>query len=436
MRILIATDQYPPLVGGVPNVTHDLAHDFANRGHQVWVIAPGMGERDNHRLEQNVRVYRFSSFQWPTYPDLHVAFLPFVPVRNLLKKTDPHIIHIHSPIVMGNIAQILAGGLRKPVVVTNHYLPINVSRALSSDRVLSKPFSEMTYSYLVQFYNRCEYVTSPTQTGLDLLYQHGLRAPAGVISNGIDLTRFTPGECDENVLRRHHLPINRPLVLHVNRLSEEKRVNMLIEAAAKLRSDAHIALVGSGPAEQELRALAGQLGVEDRVSFLGYVKDADLLALRRSVAMFAIPSEAELQSLATMEAMACGLPVIAANSYALPELVHHEVNGFLFQPRNSAELAAYIDRLAGDSELRRKMGAESLKIIAKHDRVEVLDQWESLYRRLSLEFIEARERTLRTRLARKRPGYVARRTRHPRLVRTGELIIDPPVIDPPLYEET
>ncbi len=430
MRILIATDQYPPLVGGVPNVTHGLAHDFANRGHQVWVIAPGAGARDGHRLEQNVRVYRFSSFQWPTYPGLRVAFLPFVPVRNLLKKTDPHIIHIHSPVVLGNIAQMLAGGLRKPVVATNHYLPINVSHALSSDRVLSKPFSEITYSYLVQFYNRCEYVTAPTQTGLDLLYQHGLRAPAGVISNGIDLTKYAPGERDEDALRRYHLPTDRPLVLHVNRLSEEKRVNILIEAAAKLRSNAHIVLVGSGPAEHELRALADQLAVTDRVSFLGYVKDADLLALRRSVDMFAIPSEAELQSLATMEAMACGLPVIAANSYALPELVQHEENGFLFQPRNSEKLASYIDALAADAALRHKMGAKSREIIVKHDRTQVLDQWESLYRRLSLEFIEAKERILRMRMARKRPGYVARRTRHPRLVRTGELMVDPP-----MYEE-
>src|SRR5579883_3381084 len=114
MRIMIVTDQYPPMVGGVPTATHGLAVDFASRG-------------------QKVRIYRFSSFEWPTYEGLRIPFLPFMPVRNLIKRSDPDIIHIHSPIVLGNIAQILAGGLRKPVIATNHYLPINLSRSLISD---------------------------------------------------------------------------------------------------------------------------------------------------------------------------------------------------------------------------------------------------------------------------------------------------------------
>lgn len=425
MRIMIVTDQYPPQVGGVPNVTHGLAHDFANRGHQVWVVAPSAGPRDNHHLEQNVRVYRFSSFPWPTYSDLRITFVPFVPVRNLLKKADPHIIHIHSPVVLGNIAQMLAGGLRKPVVVTNHYLPINISRTLSNDPILSKPFSGITYGYLVQFYNRCEYVTSPTATALNLLYEHGLRAPASVISNGIDLKKFSPGERDVEILRRYGLPTDRPIVLHVNRLSEEKRIDVLIHAVTQTQSNVHVALVSTGPAEQDLRALVAALGLEDHVSFLGYVSDVDLLALRRSSTLFAIPSEAELQSLATMEAMACGLPIIAANSYALPELVHHEENGFLFPPGDSAALAAYIERLVSDEELRRAMSARSLEIIAKHNRALVLEQWESLYRRLSLEFIEAKDRKAQMRIARKRTGYIARHTRHSHIVRTGDLLADP-----------
>ena len=425
MRIMIVTDQYPPIVGGVPTVTHGLAHDFANRGHQVTVVAPSQGSRNERRLEHKVRVYRFSSFQWPAYEGLRIPFLPFVPIRNLLKKNDPHIIHIHSPVVLGNIAQILAGGLRKPVIVTNHYLPNNISHSLSSDPVFSKPFSSISYSYLVNFCNRCEYVTTPTRTALNLLYDHGLRAPAGVISNGIDLKKFTPGERSEQVLRRLNLPLDRPIVLHVNRLSYEKCIDVLLDAAAKMESNAHIALAGAGPAEADLREQAERLNIGDRVSFLGFVRDADLLALRRSSAVFAIPSEAELQSLSTMEAMACGLPVVAANSYALPELVHHGENGYLFQPGNSDELASYIDKLLGDPALRTRMGQKGLEFIARHERSKILDQWESLYRRLSIEFIEAKERRLQLRRARKFPGYISPTPRRPRIVRTGELVLDP-----------
>ncbi len=423
MHIMIVTDQYPPMIGGVPTVTHNLAVDLVQRGHQVWVAAPSYGMRDARRLEQGVRVYRFSSFEWPSYKELRIPFLPFMPIRNLIKKSEPDIIHIHSPAVLGNIAQILAGGLRKPVIATNHYLPINMSRSLTSDPLIGKHFSNVTYSYLVNFCNRCEYVTAPTMTALKLLYDHGLRAPAKAISNGIDLTTFTPGEPDPAIRQRFNLPEDKPLILHINRLSEEKRVNVLIDAVAKMHNNAHVALVSTGPAEQELRAQVAQLNIEDRVSFLGYVRDAELLKLRRSSDLFVIPSEADLQSLATMEAMACGLPVVAANAYALPELVHHEKNGFLFKGGDSSEMAHYMDVLVADPNLRRRMGAESLKIIAKHDRTQVLDQWEEIYHRLSLEFIEAKIRRMQWRVERKYPNYVPRPSDRLPIRRTGDLAL-------------
>src|SRR5947209_7932321 len=431
MRIMIVTDQYPPMVGGVPTVTHGLAHDFAERGHQVSVVAPSQGARDVRRLEQKVRVYRFSSFDWPTYEGLRIPFIPFIPIRNLLKRSDPHIIHIHSPVVLGNIAQMLAGGLRKPVIATNHYMPFNMSRSLTADPLFSKPFSNITYTYLVHFCNRCEYVTAPTASALNLLYEHCLRAPAGVISNGIDLKKFSPGERSDQIREKFNLPLDRPLALHVNRLSEEKRVDVLLDAAAKMTGNGYIALVGSGPADAELRAQAERLHLSDRVAFLGYVRDAELLSLRRSPDLFVIPSEADLQSLSTMEAMACGLPVIAANSYALPELAHHGENGFLFQPGNSEELARQLDLLFTDNELRQRMGEESLAIIAKHDRLLVLDEWEALYRRLASEFVDAKARKQLFRVRSKARGIPQPEAYRSRIRRTGDLAFDQPTNKPP-----
>ncbi len=70
------------------------------------------------------------------------------------------------------------------------------------------------------------------------------------------------------------------------------------------------------------------------------------------------------------------------------------------------------------------MGAKSLEIIAKHDRMQVISQWETLYRRLANEFVEAKERRIRLRMERKRPGYAQQKLHRPRLVRTGELVLD------------
>ncbi|GCE45991.1 glycosyltransferase involved in cell wall biosynthesis [Thermosporothrix hazakensis] len=400
MRILLVTDQYPPMVGGVPATTHKLAVDLVRRGHHVCVIAPGYCVRDAYRVEDGVHVYRFASFEWPTYKDQRIVFTPFRRFYKIIKEMNPDVVHVHSPVVLGNIAQLLAHPLGLPVIATNHFLPINMSRSLATHPLFGKPFSKIVYSYLVFFYNFCDYVTAPTRTALNLLYDHGLRIPATPISNGIDMQKFGPGQRDPQLLQRLGLPADRPIALHVNRLFHEKKVDVLVDAIAKLKTNAHVAIVGTGPAEAELREQAARLNLGDKVSFLGFVSDEDLLPLRRSADLFVIPSEADLQSISTLEAMACGLPVIAANSYALAELVDHGTNGFLFAPGNSTELAQHMDTLLSNPSLCVEMGQRSLQKVQVHDRERVLETWENLYRRLSIEFQEAKADRQQMRLAR------------------------------------
>jgi glycosyltransferase involved in cell wall biosynthesis len=229
------------------------------------------------------------------------------------------------------------------------------------------------------------YVTAPTPTALNLLREHGLLTPSSAISNGINLGKFAPGPRDPYLRHRLQLPAGQPLVLHVNRLSREKRIEILLHSIPRVQSAAHFVLAGVGPEETRLRKLAEEIGITRRVSFLGYVENEDLLALRRESSIFAIASESDLQSLSTMEAMACGLPVVAADACALPELVHHRENGLLFSPGRSDELAYQLDTLLQDEERRSRMGRASMEIIVAHNRDGVLTRWEDLYNCLAEE---------------------------------------------------
>jgi len=157
------------------------------------------------------------------------------------------------------------------------------------------------------------------------------------------------------------------------------RGDVLIEAAGRLRNSAQLAIAGAGPLGGKLRRQAARLGLAGRVTFLGHIPDPDLPALYRAADVFAIASEAELQSLATMEAMASGLPVVAADACALGELIRPDINGCLFTPGDAADLAARLDLLTADSGLRHRMGAESLRIIAGHERESTLETWAAVY---------------------------------------------------------
>jgi glycosyltransferase involved in cell wall biosynthesis len=117
------------------------------------------------------------------------------------------------------------------------------------------------------------------------------------------------------------------------------------------------------------------------VTFTGYVTDQQLKDALASAKVFAMPSIAELQSIATMEAMATALPVVGANAMALPHLIHDGENGFLFEPGNVEELAQKLTKVLSMPwpELE-KMKRESLHFIAGHDITRTLETFEALYR--------------------------------------------------------
>jgi glycosyltransferase involved in cell wall biosynthesis len=382
MRIMVVTDQYEPMVGGVPTVTRELAQGLAERGHAVALVVPSPARRGRVAAADQVSVTYRGSVRWPWYEGMRLGCLPAAAARKLIASFAPDVAHIHSPVTLGIMARIGARQQRVPVVYTNHYLPANV-RPSTGPR--SAALDGLFYRHVVGFSNRCSYVTAPTATALGLLRERGLRVPSGVVSNGVDLRAYSPGPPDDRIRRRYGLTAGGPLILSVGRLSPEKRTDVLLDAAARLgpgHPGAQIAIAGTGPDEARLRARAQRLGVTGRVRFLGFVPGSDLPALYRLADVFAIASEAELQSLTTMEAMATGLPVVAVDAYALAELVRPEDNGFLARPGHAAEVAAYLGRVCSDPGLRARMSAASLRIIGGHERHRLLAQWESIYRTL------------------------------------------------------
>jgi len=376
MRLLVVTDQYAPMVGGVPAVTRGLATALAERGHEVTVLAPSPGVRPGAGRDGGASVRYIASVPWPWYSGMRVARPPLRAVRDALAAASPDVVHIHSPLVLGVLARRVAvsGGI--PVVYTNHYLPANVRTTPGGG---SQALDRSFYSWVVGFANRCGYVTAPSQAALDLLRERGLAVPSQVISNGVDQRAFAPGPPDAAVGGRYGLRPGYPVILSVGRLSGEKRVDVLLQAASRLRTPAQLAIAGAGPLAGQLRNQAARLRLAGRVLFLGHVPDADLPALYRTADVFAIASEAELQSLAAMEAMASGLPVVAADACALGELVRPDHNGYLFARGDAADLARYLDRLTADTGLRQRMGTESLRIITRHGRENTLQTWEVVY---------------------------------------------------------
>jgi glycosyltransferase involved in cell wall biosynthesis len=216
-------------------------------------------------------------------------------------------------------------------------------------------------------------VTSPSRKAADFLEAETSLRGVHAISCGIDASLYTP-----NFAKRTE---NR--VVFVGRVTGEKHIDVLLRAFATLdpKLDAKLDIVGGGDLMNQLKQLARELGIADRVDFLGHVPDEELRAELTRATVFAIPSIAELQSIATMEAMASALPVVAANAMALPHLVHHGENGYLFEPGDASDLSARLtDVLTLPEDELQRMKKSSLKYIAAHDIQRTISIFESLYR--------------------------------------------------------
>jgi glycosyltransferase involved in cell wall biosynthesis len=141
-------------------------------------------------------------------------------------------------------------------------------------------------------------------------------------------------------------------------------------------------IVGDGARREEWSTLAADLGIGERVRFRGFISEEELLEAYAGADVFCMPGIAELQSLVTLEAMAAGLPVVAANAMALPHLVRPGRNGWLYTPGDVAELTTRLAALLGDAATRRRMGSASREIVAAHGSEATLDRFEGIYARV------------------------------------------------------
>ena len=222
---------------------------------------------------------------------------------------------------------------------------------------------------MLQVFNQLDAATTPTETAVAILRKQDIRIPVKAISCGVDQDEFFPDADIERSVIRHHfrLPLDVPVLLYVGRVDREKGLDYLVAAAAQLPPGAcQIAIAGKGMNRDSLIEMAHELGIAERVTFLGYVDSEDLPLLLNCADAFVMPSWAELQSIATLEAMSCSKPILAANARALPELVEHGTNGFLFNPQNADSLAESIQLFLSMPERWEAMGQASLQRARPH----------------------------------------------------------------------
>lgn len=382
-RVLIGADTYPPDVNGAAYFAHRLAQGLAERGNEVHVVcASDEGPGRTERVD-GVTVHRLRSAPVLVHPTMRVT----VPTRldRLIDRIAPDVVHVQAHFIVGRAAISASRRAGVPVVATNHFMPDNLFQFAHIPGRLRERAGALAWKDFNRVFSKADRVTTPTEIAAGLLTGKGFGPPVEPISCGIDLARFQPRAEPKAWARRAFGLPDRDTIVFVGRLDEEKRLDELIRALPHVlnHTDAQIALAGTGGQRAALARLADRIGVGDRVSFLGFVPDETLPQVYAAGDVFAMPGVAELQSIATLEAMASGLPVVAADAMALPHLVRPGENGHLFRPGDVQELAGHLGALLTSPGMRTAMGAASRAIALTHDHQASLTRFERIYQEVA-----------------------------------------------------
>jgi len=360
MRIALMSDTYIPQVNGVTTVVHRIARVLRVAGHGVAVVAPryprasddgGGGGRDDE-----LRVF---SLPFPPYPSIRLSFPIDRHVARFLDRFAPDLVHAATEGPIGVAARRYALRRGLPFVTSYHTDFPQYARHYGLGVL-----TPLVWRWLVRFHGTARLIHTPGVAVRDELVRRGLRNTV-VWGRGVDATHFTPAKRDSAWRRWLGGGDDTVIVLHVGRLAAEKNLRVLVEAWTRahrfLGPRATFVIAGDGPETQYIAAhvpFARQLGFVDRDSLAALYASADVCVL---------PSRTETCGLVALEAMASGLPVIAADAGGLRESVLSDVNGMLVRADDARGFSQAIIALVGDATRRHALGVGARQTAERRD---------------------------------------------------------------------
>ena len=361
MHILIINSEYPPIGGGAGNASAHIADQLEKMGHVIAIVTSRFGRFPHKEQKDNVTVYRIPSLrrrQDRSNPLEQIVFILFASLwtLSLIPHFKPNATLAFFGVPSGAIALLLKKVYQIPYVISLR----------GGDVPGFRPYDFHFYHKLIAPFLRVIWRNASAvianSNGLRQLAQDfDARFEIPVIPNGVDLELYKTDGRDWSA----------PRLLSVGRIVHQKGLDLAMHALGGLKElNWEWRIAGDGPEMQSLQALAQELGIEERVVFLGWQSRPQLIENYKHSNVFLFPSRHEGMPNAVLEAMASELPVIATCISGNEELVTDGITGCLVPAEDIEALQGALQKILSDSTLRQQMG------IASRRRVEENYSWE------------------------------------------------------------
>ncbi|MBA4388537.1 MAG: hypothetical protein C0404_11185 [Verrucomicrobia bacterium] len=344
LSLCMISDDFLPAATGVGTHVQLVSKELARLGHSVTVITTRRKGQPEFEVWNGVRVHR--TFTVKLY-GFHQALPSQATLRRLIVECAPDIIHYHYLGFLLKGARRIAASEGIRSVYTYHMTADHLTQPL-----MMRPFRSIIARQILDFCNTCDLVIAPSSNLAREIARDGVTSPTAYVSNPIafDTQPDTAVAAEKRGFT----------VLFAGRLAPEKNVPYLLRAFsafARRTPIARLLLAGEGSERRRLESLVRELGIADRVSFLGHLDRAALSKCYAAADVFVLPSLVECQPIVAMEAMHFSLPVLMSDRIvSARELVDDGQNGLLVNVDSENDLAEKLEKLSLAPALCRRMG--------------------------------------------------------------------------------
>ena len=337
MNILMVTNTYTPVVGGVERSIRSYTREYRKSGHHVLIVTL---EFDDMPREE-VDVVRLPSIRRFNGSDFSIRMpIPFN-LTTTLKAFKPDIVHSHHPFILGDTALRIAKQYQIPLVFTHHTRYEDYTHYVPIEMPAMRNFViELTGGYA----DLADHVIAPSRAIEQRLKDLDVTTPVTVLPTGVDFDAFQKG--DSLAFRKKFgIDDSRRCIGHVGRLAREKNLDFLVEGVVDvLKSDknAVFVLVGKGPELETIERTISTHGLSAQFVHTGVLEGQDLIDVYHAMDLFVFSSKSETQGMVLLEAMAASTPVVALSASGVDDVVEEGQNGFLVGEESRS---SFVDRM-------------------------------------------------------------------------------------------
>ncbi len=351
-KLLIVTDTYLPRKEGITTFLLKIMPRLKEE-YEVTVLAPDFGTEKSSGDMIRLPSYKFQ------VADLKPPKFSFWKVRKLVKSSD--LVFVQSIAPLGASAIFNAFLARKKVVTYNHVIEWEVVTKAIKKKFLKKLFDFIIRIVSRCLYNRCSLIIVPSAEVAEILNANKIKTKKMIVHLGIDTNKFIPAENKAAAKGRIGISSDKKVITYVGRLAREKDLITLYRAFVRLQKkypDTVLLIVGEG-----LKEIKDKLKRRD-VIFIGAVDN--VVPYLQAADIFVLPSLTETSSLATMEAMSCGIAVVVTPVGYVKDYVINGFNGFFFRKKDPYDLFKKLGRLIENEKIIKRLGINARKTIVEN----------------------------------------------------------------------